>query len=77
MLKSGSVNARINPYKVGTCACGEKRPEYNKLDKWYIEAEKKELKEGRWRCSCGRINQQYVGTCACGKRKLKYFLKDM
>ena len=63
--------SRINQYSVGTCACGEKRPEYNKSDAWYVEAVEKELRNGRWICSCGRINQQYVGTCACGKRMLK------
>lgn len=62
---------RINQYKVGTCACGEERPEYNEFDAWYAEAVEKESRNGRWRCSCGRINQQYVGTCACGKRKEK------
>ena len=27
------------------------------------------LKQGGWRCTCGRVNSSYTGTCACGKRK--------
>ena len=27
------------------------------------------LKQGGWKCTCGRVNPSYTGTCACGKRK--------
>lgn len=27
------------------------------------------LKQGGWKCACGRVNPSYTGTCACGKRK--------
>lgn len=27
------------------------------------------MKNGGWKCSCGRINPHYTGTCACGKSK--------
>ena len=27
------------------------------------------LKQGGWKCTCGRVNPSYTGTCVCGKRK--------
>ena len=27
------------------------------------------VKQGGWKCTCGRVNPSYTGTCACGKRK--------
>ena len=27
------------------------------------------LKQGGWKCTCGRVNPSYTGTCACGKHK--------
>jgi hypothetical protein len=29
------------------------------------------LKQGGWKCTCGRVNPSYTGTCACGKRKVE------
>lgn len=31
--------------------------------------ERKTLKDGGWKCTCGRTNESYVSTCACGKNK--------
>ncbi len=37
----------------------------SKLEK----AAEESLKEGYWRCICGKANPPYTGTCACGKNK--------
>ncbi len=33
------------------------------------EDEQRLLKNGGWRCDCGRVNEEYVWTCVCGKSK--------
>lgn len=31
--------------------------------------DKRALKNGDWKCTCGRVNPFYFGTCACGRSK--------
>ena len=40
------------------------------LDSFAEETRKQDiLKNGGWKCDCGRANFDYVSTCACGKNK--------
>ncbi len=43
--------------------------ELAKVKSSYPSESSEELKDGCWRCTCGKINQRYVGTCACGEKR--------
>lgn len=60
---------RVNLMHTGTCACGERKPQYN--DESFNKVINSWLEDNKWLCNCGRKNAEYIGTCACGKRKPK------
>lgn len=31
------------------------------------EEDRRRLRNGGWKCKCGRVNPAYTGTCACGR----------
>ena len=36
-----------------------------------LEHNNKLLRNGGWKCSCGRVNAAYASSCVCGKSKYK------